>query len=192
MGRFVLYYHGSINPELLPFEAAEAASLFGERVVLRIVGYPTQSGDTLMRQILAKFGSAAQGGLIDYVGQISRDALLDLAATADIGLALITTRSTNINLAEVVGASNKAFDYMAAGLPLIVPDIPAWRSMYVDPGHALAANPVDSESIAAAISQLISHPERSRRMGQANQRKISQDWNYDTQFRPVIEMLDRQ
>lgn len=168
---------------------AEAAARFGGRVVLRIAGYTTGSGEALLAEMIARYGAAAQGGVIDYVGQVSRESLLELAAGADAGLALMPTRSDDVNMTEMVGASNKAFDYMAAGLPLIVSDLPEWRTMYVDPGYGLAAVPDDADSLAAAISQLFQDPERGRRMGGDNRRKIAEHWNYDIQFRPVVEML---
>ena len=57
-------------------------------------------------------------------------------------------RSTeNINLRHMVGASNKAFDYMACGLPLLVTDLPEWVTAFVEPGYARACNPDDPDSI---------------------------------------------
>lgn len=189
-GRFTLHYHGSINRERLPLAVAEAAARFGGRVVLRIAGYTTGSGEALIAEMIARYGSEGQGGVIDYVGQVPlRETLLKLATTADAGLALMPTQSEDMNMTEMVGASNKPFDYMAAGLPLIVSDLPEWRTLYVDPGYGLAAVPDDADSLAAAISQLLQDPGRCRRMGADNRRKIDRHWNYDIQFRPVVEML---
>ena len=45
---------------------------------------------------------------------------------------------------NMVGASNKPFDYMACGLPLLVTDLPEWTSTFVEPGYARACNPDDT------------------------------------------------
>jgi hypothetical protein len=43
-------------------------------------------------------------------------------------------QSEDINMRHMVGASNKPFDYMASGLPLLVTDLPEWAATFVEPG----------------------------------------------------------
>ena len=54
------------------------------------------------------------------------------AARAHVGLALMPLNSNDLNMRHMTGASNKPFDYMAAGLALLVSDLPDWRQMFVD------------------------------------------------------------
>jgi glycosyltransferase involved in cell wall biosynthesis len=187
--RAVVYYHGSINPVLLPPAAAAACASLRSKVILRIVGYETGEGGYVAR-LERDFGKATEGGLIDYRGQIPRDKLLQEAAKADIGLAALPMDSTNLNLQALAGASNKVFDYMAASLPVIVSELPDWRAMFVDEGHALAADPRDATSLAAAIGRLVDDPALRTAMGEANRRKIARDWNYDTQFAPILSFAN--
>ncbi len=187
--KVVVYYHGSINPILLPPEAAAACASLAGRVILRIVGYETGDGGYVAR-LEHDFGKAAEGGLIDYRGQIPRDELLKEAAKADIGLAALPMDSTNLNLKALAGASNKVFDYMAAGLPVIVSELPDWRAMFVDEGHALAADSSDAKALAAAIGRLIDDPALRAAMGEANRQRIANDWNYDTQFAPILSFAN--
>jgi glycosyltransferase involved in cell wall biosynthesis len=94
------------------------------------------------------------------------------------------------NLETMTGASNKAFDYLACGLPLLVSNLPDWREMFVKPGYALECDPTDPQSIAAAIRQLIDHPDKMRLMGELGRQRILAEWNYERQFAPVIEALE--
>jgi glycosyltransferase involved in cell wall biosynthesis len=89
----------------------------------------------------------------------------------------------------MTGASNKAFDYLACGLPLIVSDLPDWREMFVEAGYALACDPNDPPSIATAIASLVNDPERMRAMGEAGRQKIIEAWNYEALFQPVMRLL---
>ena len=75
---------------------------------------------------------------------------------------------------------------MAAGLALLVSDLPDWRAMFVAPGYALPCNPTDPASIKAALGWFIDHPEARRDMGMRGRAKIAVEWNYDTAFRGVI------
>jgi glycosyltransferase involved in cell wall biosynthesis len=97
--------------------------------------------------------------------------------------------SNDLNMRCMTGASNKAFDYMAAGLPLIVSDLPDWRALFVTCGHALPADPRNPDSIAKALKTLIDNPKLRREMGKRNRDRIAAEWNYETQFAPVLEML---
>ena len=60
-------------------------------------------------------------GIINYLGQVpDHDDLVAVAAQAHIGLALIPRNADELNMRHMTGASNKPFDYMAAGLALLV------------------------------------------------------------------------
>ena len=186
---FTLYYHGSINEQRLPMAVAEAVSQFGRQVRLRIAGYDTSPGRRHLSDMIERYGKWHEGGLIDSLGQIKREDLLTAAATADAGLALMPVASDDINMVSMVGASNKAFDYMAAGLPIIVSDLAEWKTMYVAPGHGFAANPSDAKSLAAVIRILLDDPINRRAIGSRNQARVAREWNYDTHFRAVVNAL---
>ena len=53
--------------------------------------------------------------------------------------------SDDMNMLNMTGASNKAFDYMAAGLTLLVSDLPDWHAMFVAPGFGRACDPADPD-----------------------------------------------
>jgi spore maturation protein CgeB len=79
---------------------------------------------------------------------------------------------------------------MAAGLALLVSDLPDWKTMFVDPGFGLACVPSDADSVLAALGWFIDHPEERRAMADRGRSKVKAEWNYDTQFRAVLESLD--
>jgi glycosyltransferase involved in cell wall biosynthesis len=87
------------------------------------------------------------------------------------------------------GASNKAFDYLACGLPVLVSDLPDWRRMYVDTGVGLACDPDDPASIAAALQWFLDHPDKVRAMGERGRQRVLAEWNYEAQFAPVLSRL---
>jgi len=104
-------------------------------------------------------------------------------------LSLMPFKSDDVNINHMVGASNKPFDYMAAGLALLVSDLPDWTRMFVEPGFGLACNPADVDSISSVLSWFIDHPEERRAMAGRARDKIEAEWNYDAQFRGVLESL---
>ena len=183
-----LFYHGSIVPPQLPQTIVKAMSMLPERIKLRIVGYET-IGHVDYVQFLKDL--AVQLGIverIEYLGSVpTRTELLQHCQTCDVGLSLFPFQSRQ----PMAGASNKSFDYLACGLPLLVSDLPDWQQMYVEPGYGLDCNPDDANSIAAALKWFLAHPAQRREMGEKGRRKIANEWNYEQQFQPILEVLNQ-
>jgi len=184
-----LYYHGSITPDRLPKAVAEAAASFGGRITLQIAGYEAPSSIGYVEFLIEQYGRISANGLIDEIGMINRQDLLRIAAKAHIGLALMPTGSGDINMRHMTGASNKAFDYMAVGLPVLVSNLPDWRAFFVEPGYGKACDPYDVSSLKLAMQWCVDKPDMVREMGEAGRQRILDEWNYETQFAPVLSAL---
>jgi glycosyltransferase involved in cell wall biosynthesis len=186
-----LLYHGSIVPARLPLSVLSALARLPESVKLRVIGYETVGSfgylDTL-RNTAHHLGILHR---LDIRGVMpTRVELLQYGRQCDIGLALMPIGGTDANMVTMTGASNKPFDYLACGLALVVSDLPAWRSLYVDPGYGVACDPQDPASIERVLGALVKDPKRIREMGERGRRRIEEEWNYDTEFARVLDMLD--
>ncbi len=184
----IIYYHGNVSADLVPFAAAEAVARLGGAAVLRIAGYESPSGYGHVASLKRQFGDRAQGGVIEYLGEIPRENLLSTAAQAHVGLALMPFNSGDINVRNMAGASNKAFDYMAAGLALLVSDLPEWRETYVEPGYALAVDAMSTDSIEAALRKLVNDPALRISMAARSRLQIERQWNYDNVFPTLLQL----
>ncbi|AFZ27927.1 glycosyltransferase [Cylindrospermum stagnale PCC 7417] len=183
-----ILYHGSIVPSRLPAEVLKALVMF-PTIKLRVIGYDTvgyQSYTQQLREIADQLGVANQ---VEFIAAMPRYELLKWCHDCDIGLAFMPLNGDDINQQSMVGASNKPFDYLACGLPLLVSNLPDWKQMYVEPGYGLACDPDDTESIAASLKWYLDHPVKMREMGDIGRQRILDEWNYEMQFAPVIEFI---
>src|SRR5262249_45018728 len=139
---------------------------------------------------LVELGKRSGEALVEYLGQTpTREGLFAQAAQAAIGLALMPRDSNDLNLRHMMGASNKAFDYMAAGLALLVSNLPEWVDALVRPGYGRSCDPADSGSIGAQLDWFAENRSECRKMGAQGRAKIESDWNYEKAFTPLLESL---
>jgi glycosyltransferase involved in cell wall biosynthesis len=187
-----ILYHGSLVPSRLPTAVVEALALLPEQVKLRVIGYETAGHKGYVRQLKELATKLGIANRVEFLGAMPRHELLMSCGQCDMGLSLMPQRSHDVNEQAMTGASNKPFDYLACGLALLVSDLPDWRALYVDNGHALAVNPCDATSIATAVRWLLEHPAELRAMGERGRQRILHEWNYEQQFDPVLQRLIKQ
>ena len=180
-----LLYLGTMVPERLSPVVIDALALLPDQVKLRAVGYETVGAPGYVASLRERAESLGIGHRVEFLPPVSRADLLPITLRSDIGLALIPMTVSDYNFEAMTGASNKVFDYMACGLPVLVSALPDWCEMFVRPGYGLACNPADARSIAAAVRQLVEDRAKMRAMGEAGRRQILEHWNYETMFAPV-------
>jgi len=188
---FTVFYHGSLNEHRLPLAVVRALLELPQCVRLHFVGYTTEGAhktytDTLIEE--ARYLGLAHR--VKYLGAFSRHKLLPVCAEGDVGLSFMPLDSSDLNMQAMTGASNKPFDYLASGLNLLVSDLPDWRAMFVEPGYARVCNPASAASIADAVRWWLTHPAEAENARAHGRQRILDEWNYERQFDPVLELVE--
>ncbi|MFM7086935.1 MAG: glycosyltransferase [Cyanobium sp.] len=124
------------------------------------------------------------------LGIIGRDRMQALLEQAQAGLIIHDFHGD-----EEHASSNKLFEYMAAGLPVIASDIHFAREV-ISRHHCglLISPPTDPGAIAAAITWILEHPEEAERMGRAGCRAIEREYRWDQEANTLLDLyndLDR-
>ncbi len=79
-----------------------------------------------------------------------------------------------------IALPNKAFEYMAAGLPIIMSDIPYWRENFVENARFVDPN-TPKEVSDAIVSVLNDESLRQTLIGQGKEKVKTLNWNADSQ-----------
>ncbi|HEX6065531.1 MAG TPA: glycosyltransferase [Longimicrobiales bacterium] len=188
--RFDLVYHGSLSRDRLTPQFVDAMQMLPPTVHLHIYGYETVGHRGYAQEVVDRAAGAGISDRVHLHGAVpERAALLDRLRGHHLGISTISSVAADRNLHTLAGASNKAFEYLAAGIPLLISADPAWRTLYEEPGYAAVCNPEDAESIATAVRPLCEDPGRARQMGESGRQRVLTDWNYETQFEPVLRKL---
>ena len=187
-----IVYCGSIVSDRLPIAVIKALSLLPDNVKLTIVGYETIGSIGYVETLLNEAKKLGLEKRVEFVGRImNRYELYGFLGNKDVGLSFIINSVDDVNMQYMVGASNKPFEYLACGMPLLIADLPDWEKMYADQGYCKSCDPKDSANIAKTLCWFLEHPEERRVMGERGRQKILDEWNYEKQFAPVMDYITR-
>jgi len=82
---------------------------------------------------------------------------------------------------------NKFFEYMAAGIPIVVSDFPVWRKFVEDSGCGILVDPLNPNDIAHAIQWLLEHPDQAAAMGRRGQEAVKFKYNWENEAKKLIK-----
>ena len=122
----------------------------------------------------------------DYLGWQTREQVAAHLDRARAGLLLI--HPTRNYLDSYPG---KAFEYMAAGVPLIVSDFPLWRELFESVGCALFVDPRDPAAIAAAMEWVLRNPDESAAMGARGRDAARTRFNWHAEAAKLVQLYQR-
>lgn len=187
-----ILYHGSIVPERFPPLMLEALADSAKNLQLRLIGYevPGMIGYTDKLKLEAK--RLGIEDRFEYLGTLpQRSDLMARASECDVGLALLRFESDDINMRHMAGASNKPFDYLSQGLALIVPNDVEWEHLFVENGCAVACEPGNKAALVKVFHWLATNRDQVKAMGRRGLELVRTKWNYESQFAPVLEILEQ-
>ena len=129
-----------------------------------------------------------QEGIADRVRFIPTVPLSKLAsytASADIGVQPIENTCLN----HFTTDSNKLFEYMMAGLPVVASNLPEIRRIVHNGDFGLLVRPGDTDALATALSKLVDDPALRATLG-ANALKAAMGSNWDAQETKLRDLYD--
>jgi glycosyltransferase involved in cell wall biosynthesis len=127
------------------------------------------SNPVLMREV----SGTPEWENVVWHGLLDRTSIAELLGCVRAGLTVLHPEQNFLTSQPV-----KMFEYMAAGLPVIASDFPFWRSMIESLGCGILVDPLDPESIANAISYLLTHHEEAEAMGRRGRAAVEHHFNW--------------
>ncbi len=85
----------------------------------------------------------------------------------------------------------KMFEFMSAGLPVIVPDFPPLRAIIKECACGLTFSPGDATSLADALRTIKFHPEQARKMGKNGQDAVNKIYNWSNEEKKLLKFYER-
>ncbi len=127
----------------------------------------------------------------NFIPRIPKAEVLKHYANSISGF-VILNYSPNSNWEKGTIGSNKIFEYMLAGLPIICTDFECWKEMIIDKYQCgIYVKPGDTEAIQKAIQAILDDPEKAYAMGQRGQQAVMKEFNWHTQEKKLLELYSK-
>ncbi len=121
---------------------------------------------------------------VNFLGWQGPEVLTAHMARSRVGLALLHP------IAHYREAyPTKIFEYMAAGLPFVVTDLPAIRPFVEDVG--LLVDPRDRAAVIEAVRYLLMYPEKAQAMGERGRTRFLQELNWEEESTRLLALYER-
>ena len=125
---------------------------------------------------------------VEYLGYLNRQQIAEVYARSSIGM------STILNVGQYSSLDNfptKVYEYMAAGLPVIVSDYPFMRKAVETEGFGAAVDPANVDEIAQAVNAILSHPDKAAEMGEKGKQAVLQRYNWGIEEEKLFALYRR-
>lgn len=134
-----------------------------------------------LRELAGRLGLAARTHLLPPAPPVQ---LLSLTAQADVGVSLLEDNCENHRLA----LPNKLFEYVAAGVPVVVSDLPEGARLVREHGIGWCADAASPESVAAAVRTALAAHDDERLAARLRQAAAALSW--DREKRSLLCLYD--
>lgn len=173
-------------------ETIKAISSLPENLILVLMGRPTCNYKQDIGSLVTELGLTNRVHIIDKPDNLTWKMVL---SGSDIGhlIQINPEKNEHARLLYKLNNSlsnNRLFQYMGAGLPILISDDPRLDMIYQIQGSKSVSLNNLVESLKSKLTELLNDREEKKEMGRKNQFAFSKTYNWEYQFKPVLNCIN--
>jgi glycosyltransferase involved in cell wall biosynthesis len=176
-------YQGAINEERCLLEVVRSMPFWAKDTILVFLGIGSPN---FIDKLYAQADLLNLRSRIITIPWLLYSEVFSYTIGAYLGLALFKTQ--DICLRYCAGASNKIYEYISLGIPVIANEDPCFRQT-ISPSIAYFAHPDSAEDIARIINTALSNKEEYQSKSRAARLMHLNELNYEYQFDPIKKYI---
>jgi glycosyltransferase involved in cell wall biosynthesis len=175
-----LIFTGSITRERGIIEVIKALELLGPdiKVVLTVAGH---YHDERLRSELEGLPGFKK---TEFLGWLSFEDMIKRVINADAALMCF---HSDPNIDSAVERSNKLYEFMAMGIPIIISELPEWAAVINEVGCGLTVNPHDPSDIADKLNYLLRNPVEAQSMGLKGRKAGLEKFSWEKEVQVLLD-----
>lgn len=123
---------------------------------------------------------------VEYLGVVSREELGAQLGQSDIVINLYMPHPNHYDI-----RSNRVYESLGAGLPVLVSDFPRWKKFVEEESVGFSVDPTSPRNICDKIMQLTEIREELREMGQRAAKLVLHRLNWEAQAQDYVDFLEK-
>lgn len=168
-------YQGVVYKSSNQEECVKAISNMEEDVRYRIIGKITDE----MREKVKSLDVNNRVEILDWIEKAELDSIMDKSICGFVILNYVPTCCGK----EGQLGSNKIFEYMLCGLPVICTDFVLWKKLIIDKYKCgICVEPGNVEQIQAAMEWVVRHPLEAKAMGERGREAVLRVFNWENEL----------
>lgn len=124
---------------------------------------------------------------VEFLGKVSHEKVPQYLDIAQVGLFLLQP----VNERYDKGEPTKYFEYSAAGLPVVISDLPAKRRLVEENENGLLVDPLDDEDISENILYLLNNESIRNEMGKNGRRAFLNKYNWEVVDDRLVDLYKK-
>lgn len=173
----LLVSFGGISAQRCTGEIVSAVASLASNVECRLLLAGPIDAESLLSD-LSNFSDR-----IKYVGTLRRPEMVETLSRSAGSLVLFSAQSNHY-----IPGSNRLYESLAAGVPVIVSAFPRWQRLVDEHGVGLAADQTDPDDIARAIEVLLSDPAEAVQMGHRGRKLVEHIWCWEREEQKLLAL----
>ena len=182
--RFI--YRGLVSEERGVYTLLDAIERVPDEYDVSLVLGGRYATEEIEETVRRRKGDSERIEVVDWLPSLAD--VIDLYRDCDVGTMCF---HPGPNRNDAVHRSNKLFQYMAAGLPIVVSDIGEWGELVEETGCGVAVDPQNPDEIAAVMAELAGDSDRRTEMGRAGHEAALERFNWPSQAEKLLDLYER-
>ncbi|MBU0740935.1 glycosyltransferase family 4 protein [bacterium] len=152
-------------------------------VDLYLLAFGYQDSEEVLKRKVDELGLQDR---VRFVPLVNPSEVIPTISRYDVAVNLLTNPFDELNVRYC--STNKMYEYLAAGLPILSSDLDAFVEEFVEPGAAVAVDADDVESIVKGLHALTDNPDDLPVMKDKARELSRTRYNWGTQEEKLLEM----
>lgn len=184
-GTITAIHVGALRPTYASEQLLEAMQIVADMAPeVRFIVLGGISG-TLKNADLIELLTAS--GVLEFVQQVPFSEVVNRLRSSDIGINLVLP----VDTAHRLAAPQKLYEYFAAGLPVVVADVPTLRRVVTEHECGVVVDGASPRSIADGIILLTRNQEVRKKMGLNAREAAEGEFNWESQTVKLHMLMDK-
>lgn len=181
---FEVIYGGSVSPNHMIDLVIRSVPFWPKETRLTLLGDDTKPPAVKLKELARSLGVADR---VTFLGWVDLDKVIDRYRRAHLGIALLSTAQTQLMLS--LGASNKRYQYMQAGLAQIGDRVLGVPEMLEGDGIGRSIADYSEQAIADVVAYYLAHPAERIEAGRRARQLHLERYNYQNAFEPTLRWI---